>query len=305
VILAELPRGDLRRRLAGPGLRLRLGPVVAEIRSRFRAVETGIALHYAEHDVVGDDEFADFHVSVEGPPGVRRWIKPQALFHFENRPPFRPLAANQAFPLLEWGLNWCVSAHCHQFLLVHAAVVERGGRAIILPAPPGSGKSTLCAALVARGFRLLSDELALIDIDRGTLIPLPRPISLKTESIDLITRFWPDASMSAVVPDTVKGSVVHVRPPRESVKASATSALPGWIVLPCYRSGHPLEMQRLSKAEALMQLADSAFNYSVHGRRGFDALCALVSASDCHRFTYGGDLEGGVRSVCSLARVGT
>jgi HprK-related kinase A len=214
VILAELPRADLHRRLAGPGLRLRLGPVVAEIRSRFRAVETGIALHYAEHDVVDDAEFADFHVSVQQPAGVRRWIRPQALFHFENRPPFRPLAANQAFPLLEWGLNWCVSAHCHQFLLVHAAVVERGGRAIILPAPPGSGKSTLCAALVARGFRLLSDELALIDIDRGALVPLPRPISLKNESIDVIARFWPDASMSEVVPDTLKGSVVHVRPPR-------------------------------------------------------------------------------------------
>jgi predicted ATPase len=30
---------------------------------------------------------------------------------------------------------------------------------VILPAPPGSGKSTLCAALVTRGWRLLSDEL--------------------------------------------------------------------------------------------------------------------------------------------------
>jgi predicted ATPase len=33
-------------------------------------------------------------------------------------------------------------------------VVERDGHALILPAMPGSGKSTLTAALVQRGWRL-------------------------------------------------------------------------------------------------------------------------------------------------------
>jgi hypothetical protein len=42
-------------------------------------------------------------------------------------------------------------------------VLERGGRALLLPAPSGSGKSTLCAGLAFNGWRLLSDELALLD----------------------------------------------------------------------------------------------------------------------------------------------
>ena len=41
--------------------------------------------------------------------------------------PFAPLPLDQAFPMLEWGLNWCVSAHCHQYLIFHAAVVEKSG----------------------------------------------------------------------------------------------------------------------------------------------------------------------------------
>jgi HprK-related kinase A len=300
MILAELPPADLRRRLNKTGLRLRLGPVVAEIVSPFRDVEAGVALHYAEHDVTTVDEFADFHVSVCRPASVRRWIRPQALFQFEHHLPFKPLPASQAFPLLEWGLNWCMSAQSHQYLVIHAAVVERRGRAIILPAPQGSGKSTLCAALVARGFRLLSDELAVVDIERGTVVPLPRPISLKNESIELIGRFWPDASMSPVVHDTLKGSVAHVRPPRESVRAYGQSAAPGWIVLPAYKAGHRRDVQRLSKATAFMQLVDSAFNYSYHGRRGFEVLTQLVMASQCYRFTYGGDLEDAARSIAVL-----
>jgi HprK-related kinase A len=291
LILADVPSGELRSRLAGPGLRLRIGPVVAEIVSSFRSVESALALHYAAHDVVPASEFADFHVAVEPAAGVRRFIAPQAYFKFDHHSAFLPLPAPQAFPLLEWGLNWCVSVHCHQYLIVHAAVVERGGRALILPAPPGSGKSTLCAALVARGWRLLSDELALVELSGRTLIAMPRPISLKNRAIDVIKAFWPQAAIGAVVPDTVKGSVAHVRPPIDSVRRAQEQALPGWIVLPRFEAGAATELRPLSKCEAFMRLVDSAFNYDVHGRAGFTALAEVVDASVCRAFTYGGALD--------------
>ena len=301
MIVADLAAGELRRRLHRPGLRIRVGPIVTEVRSSFRVVAESIALHYAAHDVSTPADFADFHVSVEPPFGARRWIKRQALFQFEGNPPFKPLAATQAFPLFEWGLNWCISAHCHQFIVIHAAVIERGGRAVILPAPPGSGKSTLCAALVARGWRLLSDELALIDIESRRLVPLPRPISLKNESIAVIAAFWPDAPMSPVVHDTLKGSVVHVQPPQASVRSSQQAANPGWIVLPRYRAGHGVELTPLSRSATFMQLVDNAFNYSIHGRTGFEILADVVGASGCFEFTYGGALDDAARVFDRLA----
>jgi HprK-related kinase A len=291
LIVADLPADELRRRLRQSGLRIRVGPIVAEIRSPFPVVESAIALHYAAHDVAMPADFADFHVSVERAPGLRRWLKPQALFRFEGNPPFRPLAANQAFALFEWGLNWCISAHCHQYIVVHAAVIERAGRAMLLPAPPGSGKSTLCAALVSRGWRLLSDELALIDIATRNIVPIPRPISLKNDSIGAIARFWSGAAMSPTVHDTLKGSVCHVQPPVASVRLADRSAVPGWIILPLYRDGEPAQLSALSKSAAFMQLVDSAFNYNMHGRVGFDALADVVAASECFRFTYGGALD--------------
>ena len=139
-------------------------------------------------------EFADFHVvgAARDPVAALDPAHGDVPIR-EHARHFNPLPAEQAFPLLEWGLNWCVATQCHQYLILHAAVLERGGRALIMPAPPGSGKSTLCAALVARGWRLFSDELALIEIGGGQIVPLPRPISLKNESIDrIISGFWPE-----------------------------------------------------------------------------------------------------------------
>jgi HprK-related kinase A len=279
---------------------MRVGPVVARIRSPFRVVESALRLHYAADALAADDDFVDFDVTVDAPIGVRRYVRPQAVFRFEGREPFKPLPASQAFPLLEWGLNWCISAHCHQYLIVHAAVVERSGRAMLMPAPPGSGKSTLCAALVARGFRLLSDELALIDIATGRLVPLPRPISLKNASIDIIQNFWKDGTIGAVVHDTVKGDVAHASAPRDSVARSNEHASPAFVVVPRYRADSKITLEPLSRAAGFMQLADNAFNYSLHGRAGFDALARLIDASACFAFTYGGALDDAVRAIEAL-----
>jgi hypothetical protein len=61
-------------------------------------------------------------------------------------------------------------------------------------------------------------------------------------------------------------------------------------VLPRYEAGAAARLSPLSKARGLMQMATNAFNYSVHGRRGFDLLARLVDGSGCYELTYG-DLE--------------
>src|SRR5205809_2621268 len=207
MIVADLSHQELVGHLAGAGLRLRTGPVVNRIQSRLAKVVHGVALHYADCTIEDSAGFADFHVRDSPPLGLRRWVKPQIKFQFDGTSPFLPLPASQAFAMLEWGLNWCVSNHCHQYLIVHAASVERSGLALLLPGPPGSGKSTLCAALTSRGWRLLSDELTLLDLVTGSIIALPRPISLKNASIVAIGRFAPDAQLGPPVHDTLKGSV--------------------------------------------------------------------------------------------------
>ena len=302
MIVADLAPQALDRTLRESGLRLRTGPVTTCIRSTLRAVRRGIALHYAQHTVEPDAGFADFHISVERPRTLRRWFDKQVVFHFDGSQPFAPLPGDQGFPMLEWGLNWCVSGHCHQYLIVHAAVLERDGRALILPAPSGSGKSTLCAGLAyGGGWRLLSDELALIDPTSGRVQPLPRPVSLKNNSIEVLRSFAPAAQFGEVVHETVKGRVAHVRPPADGVLRGLQPALPAWVVLPRYEAGAEAQWQPLSRAGAFMALVDNAFNYNVHGRAGFAAFANLIDRCDCRSFSYS-SLPEAVTMFDALAR---
>ncbi|HEY1148709.1 MAG TPA: HprK-related kinase A, partial [Pseudoduganella sp.] len=233
--VASLSRSELAARLAGDGIRLRTGRFTARLQADIPAITEGIALLYPDYVLEPDDAFADFHLQIARPWSVRRWFRPQIELLYDGRKLFQPLPLPQALPVFEWGLNWCVSSRAHRYLMVHAAVMERDGRALILPAPPGSGKSTLTAALVGRGgWRLLSDELTLLDLDDISVVPNPRPVSLKNQSIDVIRRYVPDAVLSPAVRDTVKGTVAHMRAPAASVARSHEPALPAWVIFPKY-----------------------------------------------------------------------
>jgi HprK-related kinase A len=277
----------LAQRLRGPGLRLRTGPFVARIRSPLPALAHTLGQMYADYPVVGEGAPADFDLQLAGARGLRRLLRPQVLFHYGGMAPFQPLPLAQAFPMFEWAMNWCVSSQAHSWLVIHAAVLEKGGGAVILPAPPGSGKSTLCAALVARGWRLLSDELTLVRLDDGRIDPLPRPVSLKNGAIDVIRAWAPDMHLSPPVRDTLKGTVAHLRVPAASIARAGEAARPAWVVFPRWRAGAAPELVPVARAHAHLRLAENAFNYSLLGARGFAAAARLAGDTRSFEFSYG------------------
>lgn len=284
--VSALTLPELESQLKKAGIFIQTGSFVTHLQTSIPGVAEGIALLYADYPVQEQADFADFHVSLAAPRSLRRWFKPQVLFLFDGKPPFKPLPLDQAFPMFEWGLNWCVSSHANNYLIIHAAVVERGGNAVILPAPPGSGKSTLCAALVNRGWRLLSDELALIRVSDGKIIPLPRPVSLKNESIDIIQRYEPDAIFSRRISDTMKGTVAHMKVPSDSIARATETAQAAWVIFPKYQAGSAARLEVLPRGRAFMRVADNAFNYSLLGVQGFETMAGLIDASLCYDFTY-------------------
>ncbi len=257
------------------------------LRSDVPAVVRAVACLYPDYPLLDEHQFCDFELNVQRVAGLRRWLRPQVSAFYDGDPVFEPLPLGHAFPLMEWALNWCVTTHAFQHLSLHAAVVERGGRAVILPAPPGSGKSTLCAALVHRGWRLLSDELTLVSLADGRISPVVRPVSLKNRSIDVMRAFVPDAVFSEPTHDTVKGTVAHLRVPKAHIERMHETAWPAWIVFPRWESGAPATLTELPKPDTVLELGSNSFNVQTLGVAGFQALAQLVDGCACLAFHYG------------------
>jgi hypothetical protein len=274
----------LRQQLAR-GLNLETGPFVFRIQSDETPVFTGLRRLYADFPV-SDEAVADFHVRIRRPPGLRRWYHPQVRFEHDRDIPFLPLPARHAFAALEWGMNWCIAGYAHHYLTLHAAVLERNGRAVLLPGEPGAGKSTLTAALSLSGWRLLTDETALVDLKTGLLWPMARPINLKNNSIEIIQAFAPDAIFGDKAVDTHKGTVAHLKPTTDAVLRMHEPCPIGWVVFPRWLNQGGPRLKARPRADTFVFAAENSFNYSVLGETGFRTLERLIRQAECYDFRY-------------------
>jgi HprK-related kinase A len=142
---------------------------------------------------------------------------------------------------------------------------------VVLPGDPGAGKSTLTAALMLSGWRLLSDEITLIDRDDGLLVGLARPVSLKNASIDVIRHAFPDAVIGAPAYDTHKGTVAHVRPSADSVARVNEKARPAWIIFPLENGAVQPVSSPHSRADAILAYRQSRLQLQPARRTRFRA----------------------------------
>ena len=302
MLVSDLTPQEYANRLTGVGLGLQFGPFNLRIRSNLSAFAASAYKLYGPYPVLEWNEICDFHVGISSPSGLRRWLRPQARFSVDGQSPFAPYAAAHALPALEWGINWCIATRAHHLLMLHSAVVERNGRAMLFPAWPGHGKSTLCAALIHAGWRLLSDEFGLVRPEDGTLLPLPRLIPLKNESIEVINRFSPDAVIGPAFYRTRKGTVAHVRPPVDSIRRAQETAHPHWFVFPRWAADAPLTLEPMPKSQAFLMVATNAFNYEVLDYTAFRLVSDMVKACDCYSLRYS-DLREAVTALEKLSHL--
>ncbi len=267
------------------GLCVDFGACVVRLRSQESNFLRTFGLLYQDFQVV-EGKFIDFHIDMKRPTSYRRWMQAQIIFSINGVTPFEPFPLNHAMPLFEWGLNWCIAKQGHHHLMLHAGVVEKAGKAIIFPALPGSGKSTLSTALALRGWRLLSDEFGLVRAKDGMLQPMPRPVPLKNASIQVIRDFAPSAVIGPLFPKTRKGTVAHCQPPTGSAEQCRQLVKPAFVVFPKYQAGSQTILQTLPKHYSFLKLASNAFNYEVMGVTGFERLSDIVNSCACFNLTY-------------------
>jgi HprK-related kinase A len=278
-------------------LDLRVGPVGFRIGSAWRGPIEQLARLYAGYPA--PDGICDFTVRLEPHKPWRRLLRPSVAIRGDYvLPDAAPLPLAQGLLAAEMGMNLQMALGQHRFLLLHAASVERGGRALLMTGDSGAGKSTLAALLGERGWRLLGDEFALLDVDDGSLHPFPRAISLKNRALGLFGGVEPDR-FGPVLEGTPKGTIRHLRPDRDAIGRMDEPAQPSLILFPRYGDGLAPDVRPVGAAEVFVRFTQASTNYVALGRRGFEALSALIAAVPARAIDYA-DTETAVGQVDAL-----
>lgn len=155
-------------------------------------------------------------------------------------------------PLVKAAL-WESAVNRHDFLFnIHAGVVGNGTSCTLFPAAPGSGKSSLVAALAWRGFQYFSDEVALIEPKTFHVPALPLAMCIKEPGWELIAPYYPVVT-ELPTHRRKDGKVTrYIAPPKTAMQQVAMPV--GHIIFPRYEENAPTEVRPVPQSEALARL---------------------------------------------------
>jgi HprK-related kinase A len=266
-------------------LRLCVGPVAFRLGADWAQPLDQLARLYAGYPQ-GEEGVCDFTVRLEAEKPWRRFVRPSVAIRGDyTLPDAAPLPLSLGLLAAEMAMNLQMALGQKSFLLLHAASVEREGRALLMTGHSGAGKSTLSAMLGERGWRFMGDEFALLDLADGRLHPFPRAVSLKNESVRLFPGVDP-ARLGPVLAGTPKGTIRHLRPNLEAIARMEEPAEPALILFPGF--GRELEpaVRPVGAAEVFVRLTQASTNYVTLGERGFGALSRLVTETPARAIDY-------------------
>ena len=181
-----------------------------------------------------------------------------------------------------WHVNQAAIASRPDLVRLHAAGAVRGRRAVVLPAPMESGKTTLVAGLVRRGLHYLSDEVVAFDSELLRLVAYPKALSIDPGSWRVLSDMQPrvDPSVEAFLPAQWQ---VPVGPPVG--QGWVDDVEPSLLVFPRYDAGDPTVLTPLSTADAAVALLGCTFDFEADPARNLAALADLAKHCRCYRLS--------------------
>lgn len=156
---------------------------------------------------------------------------------------------------------------------LHAGGAVRQGRAVLLAAASGQGKSTLTTGLCQQGWRYLSDDIVPADPEADVMLSFPLLPNVRAQvGMELMDEQVADLRREAVqfAPE------VFCRTP---VPVAA-------VVFPAYRFGAPVRLERCPPALASVRLLQRCLNIEVHRGAAVRYIADLVQRVPAFRLTF-------------------
>jgi len=169
--------------------------------------------------------------------------------------------------------------------VIHASSVSLGNRAVMFPARPGGGKSTLAALLMAHGCGLISDDFTPVAMESQYIYPFPGAISLKQGSIPLLESYFPGLKGLPNAPNLSKGKKVSFLAPslpqNDKVEGYPVSA----IVFVQYQKKEECELERIGNLDALNDFLNES--WLADRPRAAEQFMDWYLETPCYRLHYG------------------
>ncbi|MGB5706764.1 MAG: hypothetical protein WBM41_08015 [Arenicellales bacterium] len=171
----------------------------------------------------------------------------------------------------------------HTGMAIHAGLVSNDRGCMLLPADSGSGKSSVTTWLLTQGWHYHTDELVIIDLKGGHLRAFTRPLNIKTGGIEPISKIFDIASHRSELRSCDMATMI----PHRLINPDYISDIPqlGAIVFPHYTANSQPGIQRISGAEAGLELMRSnviARNLPGHGFRSVTQLVRSIPGYRLH-----------------------
>ena len=192
------------------------------------------------------------------------------------------LSREELFDLLQEEVVHALIVEMASAVVLHSGAVSLHGRAILLAGPTGSGKSSLAAWCVDRGFQYLSDEVIAL-VEGGTdVVGFPRAMVVKGEAAGKVEAMT--ACSAATTIRTAAGTMVRPKPERLAGRLPQPCGL---IIFPKFEPGIPLRVVPVTPAQAALRLMECNLNARNLRGQGFSEISALTRATPAFILYYG------------------
>lgn len=214
---------------------------------------------------------------------------------YELRSPGRDVNVTHAWQVLIETRNDAVRlglAATKGIIDLHAAVLVQDGRAALLVGDAWAGKTSVALALVKRGWRYFSDDVAVIETSSGLVRPLPKPPGVKAQPWDAMRGYWDPEPEELGAPP---GAFV-IPPP--FLGTMSERAIPTWIAFLEYRQGSATALTRVSPGQALARAGEHLGSL---GSEELASLALITAECEAVAIRYS-ETEGAVEEIDGLVR---
>ena len=212
-------------------------------------------------------------------------------------------ASAEDVPIFILGTVFGILLHQREQIVLHASAVEVNRRAVVFCGSSGTGKSTLAAVLVQRGYRLITDDVCAItlsDVAPPLVHPDGRQLKLWAQAIEklelneirgervrqVLEKFYvePREAASEALPLGAVYALVEARP--NSTPGIEQPNVVDAALLLRWHAYRPLLVNRLAQNQhyfcATVQIANKSGVFRLIRRFDFAAMAEVVSWLERH-----------------------